>query len=181
LAIALAKKFPEARVIAVDISPDALDVARENAIRNETSNVEFRLGNVMNAALVPSIVGEIGLLDIVVANPPYVTKEQWAECSPSVRDFEPELALVSADQGLAHAKFIVEGLRHQALASQAVFAMELANGDPARLAQELGLSLGIPFHVFSFHTPIWDVARETWFALRDLEARARFLCRVNGL
>jgi release factor glutamine methyltransferase len=97
LAVALAHSLPNARGAALDLSPAALSIARCNA---ETNGVSGRIACI-NAdftrfAFTP------GCLDLVVANPPYVTEDEYAELSPEVRDHEPRLALVSPEAGLAH-------------------------------------------------------------------------------
>jgi release factor glutamine methyltransferase len=181
LGIALAKKFPEAKVIGLDCSEDALLVARENAVRNDVPNVEFRIGDVFEKEFMKSLVSEFGLFDIAVANPPYVTEKEWQECAPGVRDFEPKLALVSEQEGLAHGHAIVDAVKENVLAHHSVFAMELSAQGPQRIAQLLHLAEPDNIKPYSFHTPVWDVPRGEWFALRDLEARARFLCHVLGL
>lgn len=86
IAIALKKKFPELRVIGVDLSEEALAVARENGQKNGVE-VEWRQGDFLEA-----VKGE--KVDFLVSNPPYVTEGEWEALDPSVRDFEPKMALV---------------------------------------------------------------------------------------
>lgn len=92
VACALAKRVPRARVLATDISADALDLARENA-RELGVSVEFRQADLLEG-FAP------GSVDLVVANLPYVGEEEWAGLARNVRDFEPRLALVSGCDGL---------------------------------------------------------------------------------
>jgi release factor glutamine methyltransferase len=97
IALALAAEGRFERVIATDVSADALDVARENAREAEAAlraPLEFRLG----AGAAP-LLGET--LDVLVANPPYIAFSEAAELPRSVRDWEPSHALLSADGGLA--------------------------------------------------------------------------------
>jgi len=97
LAVALAHVFPNARGIAIDLSAEALEVARRNARRHKVEErLEFRCADFTRIELAPAS------LDMVVANPPYVTEAEYAELSREVRDFEPVGALVSPDEGLAH-------------------------------------------------------------------------------
>lgn len=97
LAVALAHEFPRARGLAVDISPDALAVAAGNARSNGVAGrIEFRLDDFTRLDLTPAS------LDLVVANPPYVTESEYADLQREVREHEPRLALVSPDEGLAH-------------------------------------------------------------------------------
>ena len=92
LAIGIAHRRPQARVIATDISRAALDLARLNAALLQVE-VEFRLGDRLDP-LPPSLRGEV---DLIVTNPPYVLDEEWPELSPEVRDHEPRLALAAGD------------------------------------------------------------------------------------
>jgi release factor glutamine methyltransferase len=88
LAIALACKCPAARVVAVDISPEALVVARQNAARHQVeSRIEFILGDGLKA--VP--IG--GRFELIVGNPPYIPSAEIATLEPEVRDHDPRLAL----------------------------------------------------------------------------------------
>lgn len=95
LAIALAWKCPTARIVAMDISPEALAVARQNAARHQVeSRIEFILGD--GLAAVPA-----GLkFDLIVSNPPYIPSAEIATLDPEVRDHDPRLALDGGADGL---------------------------------------------------------------------------------
>jgi release factor glutamine methyltransferase len=92
IALALKHERPDARVTATDISAGALELARENAARNdlEVELVETDL-----------LTGMSGRFDLVVSNPPYVLPAELAGLEPEVRDWEPELALLDAGQTAA--------------------------------------------------------------------------------
>ena len=95
LPIYLAVKHPTAHVSTVDISPDALAVARENAAAHQvTDRVEFLLGDLF--APVPAG----SQFDLIVSNPPYIASEEIATLQPEVRDFDPRLALDGGADGL---------------------------------------------------------------------------------
>jgi release factor glutamine methyltransferase len=97
IAIALAQEGAFHRVIATDISLDALSVARHNASAIGTSlitPIEFRHGSLL------APVGEVRAR-AVVANPPYIAFDEASSLPASVRDWEPPVALLSADNGLA--------------------------------------------------------------------------------
>jgi release factor glutamine methyltransferase len=103
VALALASEGKFDRVIATDISADALDVARANlaAIAEDRRGVvEFRQGD-----LLAPILGE--RLRAVVSNPPYISPSELADLPADVRDWEPHLALFSADDGMAAIRAIV--------------------------------------------------------------------------
>ncbi|WP_435922788.1 peptide chain release factor N(5)-glutamine methyltransferase [Paenibacillus sp. DYY-L-2] len=93
IAAALKHLRPSWRVAASDISPDALDVAKDN-VRRLGLSVEFKQGN-----LLEPFAGEP--LDIVVSNPPYIPADDIAHLQPEVRDFEPRGALDGGPDGLA--------------------------------------------------------------------------------
>lgn len=88
IALALADEHPGASVTAIDLSPGALALARENAAR---TGLEVEL---LEHDLRAGLPG--GPYDLVVSNPPYVEPEDLATLMPDVRDFEPHVALVGA-------------------------------------------------------------------------------------
>jgi release factor glutamine methyltransferase len=97
LAVTLAHEFAQARGVAIDLSQAALAVAQDNArAHGVDSRLEFVRADFTRVALAA------GSLDLVVANPPYVTETEYAGLSREVRDFEPRTALVSDEAGLAH-------------------------------------------------------------------------------
>ena len=89
IAISLAKNLSNAKVSALDISKDALEVAKENAILNNVS-VEF-----INADIFEYKSDK--KYDIIVSNPPYVTKSEKGLMKQNVLSYEPELALFVDD------------------------------------------------------------------------------------
>lgn len=91
IAISLAKELPDALVTAWDVSPEALSVARANA-RKLQSNVRF-----VECDVLACQVDEVGLYDVIVSNPPYVTEAEKADMEPNVLQWEPSLALFVPD------------------------------------------------------------------------------------
>ena len=93
LAIALAREFAPARIVAVDVSGAALDVARRNARRHGVADrIRF-----MQADL---LTGVRGHADLIVSNPPYVPRVTTPPLPPEVRDHEPAIALFGGEDGL---------------------------------------------------------------------------------
>jgi release factor glutamine methyltransferase len=86
IALAIADEHPGARVTAIDLSPDALELARENA---ERTGLELEL---LGHDLREGLPG--GPYDLVVSNPPYVEPGDLETLMPDVRDFEPHVALL---------------------------------------------------------------------------------------
>ena len=116
IAIALAVKCPEVKIVATDISADALALAGENAKRNGVADrIEFLQGdgfgafcNVAQASrLLRSEAKESGagetpalLFDLIISNPPYIPSAEIATLQPEVRDFDPRAALDGGTDGL---------------------------------------------------------------------------------
>ena len=92
IAIALAKQFPHAEVIAFDVSGDALQIANENAESNG-AKVTFVHDDVLN----PTSDYFNQPVDLVVSNPPYVCDSERAAMEANVLDWEPEKALFVPD------------------------------------------------------------------------------------
>src|SRR5437868_5636922 len=96
IALALASELPQARVEAVDISEEALDVARQNAVRLGFSDrIAFSLCN-----LLEKFASERQAFDMVVSNPPYVGFTEANKLQIEVREHEPHCALFGGEQGL---------------------------------------------------------------------------------
>lgn len=97
IAITLAKHLPDATIVASDLSPAALAVARQNAAKHElAARVRFVEGDLFDF---PGAADDP--FDIIVANPPYIGREEAADLPATVRDFEPEMALFADNGGLA--------------------------------------------------------------------------------
>ncbi len=95
VAIAFRHARPGWRVMGVDLSSDALAVARDNALRlGSVFGMCWREGDLYDA--VPEALG----FDLITANPPYIPQHELAELAPDVRDFEPRLALDGGPDGL---------------------------------------------------------------------------------
>jgi len=94
IAICLAKYAPVADVVATDVSPDALVLAKENA---------SRLGVLERIRFVQSdwFAGLDGTFDVIVSNPPYIDMEDLPALQREVRDHEPRIALDGGESGLA--------------------------------------------------------------------------------
>jgi len=90
IALAIADELPTARVTAMDVSEDALALARENL---ELTGVNGRVRLVEHD--LTSGLGD-GEFDLVVSNPPYVEPHELATLQPEVRDWEPHIALVAS-------------------------------------------------------------------------------------
>jgi release factor glutamine methyltransferase len=93
LAVTLAVYTPRARIYALDLSSDALAVARANAQRHRVaSRITFIKSDLLTALPEPA--------DLIVANPPYIASEEWPTLPQEVREHEPRLALYGGPDGL---------------------------------------------------------------------------------
>ncbi len=111
IAITLAHELPGARIYATDRSEKALHVARTNARKQ---GVEQRIRFIEGDLFGPLVVaGMEGMIDAITANPPYVRSGELPGLQPEVRDFEPEMALVSGPEGTEISRrIIVESPRY---------------------------------------------------------------------
>lgn len=100
IGIALKKEEPKLHVYASDISKDALEVAKINA-KNNDADITFFEGSMLD----PLIENNIKL-DILVSNPPYIKQDEVLD--PSVKDYEPNVALFGGDDGLKFYRIIFE-------------------------------------------------------------------------
>lgn len=104
IAIALARMIPAARVVAADISREALALARENAeLLGVSDRVEFREGDLLDP-----FAEFAGRLDYTVANPPYIPDDEWDGVAANVRGHEPEIALRGGADGMRFVRPILE-------------------------------------------------------------------------
>jgi release factor glutamine methyltransferase len=92
IALALKDELPDAVVVACDVSPDALDVARDNATR---LGLEVELVESDLLDRVPD-----GQFRLIVSNPPYIAESELATLQPEVAQHEPRLATVAGSEGL---------------------------------------------------------------------------------
>ena len=104
IALAIADEAPNARITAMDVSPEALALARENL---ELTGVNGRVRLVEHD--LTSGLGN-GDFDLVVSNPPYVEPEELPTLQPEVRDWEPHLALVANGATAAVARAATQAL-----------------------------------------------------------------------
>lgn len=96
IAISLAKEILDCKIYATDVSEKALDVARENAERHGVADrITFVQGN-----LFEPLSGLNLKADLIVSNPPYISKKMWAELQPEIKDYEPQAALCGGDDGM---------------------------------------------------------------------------------
>jgi release factor glutamine methyltransferase len=154
IAIALATEGSYDKVVATDISTDALEVARGNADRYSQSlkaPIEFSQGSVL-----APVAGKRA--NVVVSNPPYIAFSELFTLDESVRDWEPSVALLAGDNGMAVIAEIIEGAP-AVLEDGGLLALEV-DSRRAAVAAELAAATG----------RYRDIS-----ILRDLTGRERFV------
>jgi release factor glutamine methyltransferase len=122
LAIAVAKNCEQTRAVATDVSPEALECAKANAVKNNVADrIEFRLGNGFQT-LKPT-----ERFDLILSNPPYIPTAEIESLQPEVKDWEPKLALDGGPDGLDwYRRIASEG--HAFLSTDGKVILELGDG-----------------------------------------------------
>lgn len=123
IGLAVARRVKDARVTLGDISPAALRVARRNISQLKLTG---RVNCVAMDARKPA-QEFLGTYDLIVSNPPYVTTKQMQQLDPSVRDFEPHLALDGGEDGLDFYRAIIKNYS-SALAPRGYLCFEFGMG-----------------------------------------------------
>ncbi|MEO6419845.1 MAG: peptide chain release factor N(5)-glutamine methyltransferase [Polyangiaceae bacterium] len=136
VALTLGRERPTSQIFATDISRDALEVARHNALRLGAYNVAFVEGDLF----APVAAASAARFDIIVSNPPYIPHAEIATLMPDVRDFEPLLALDGGADGLDLIRRIIADAP-RFLVRGGVLAMEVGAGE-AGPVQELFTARG---------------------------------------
>lgn len=110
IAIALAKELPAAAIHATDISSAALQVARRNADRlGFADRIQFHTSNLFEHFSGASAIA----FDLVISNPPYVSRRDASSLSVEVREHEPEIALYGGAEGFElYGELVAQATRH---------------------------------------------------------------------
>ena len=127
VAIAFARRRPNWRVTGVDVSPDAVAVARANLERAGATFGAHIVNGDMDSAL-----PDAARFDLVTANPPYIPTEELATLPADVRDHEPRLALDGGADGLAVVRRVVD-VAQRRLHAGGVLAVEVGHDQAARV------------------------------------------------
>lgn len=159
IALALLHEVRAAQAIAVDLSPAAVAVANDNAVR---LGLQDRYQCVIGSALEPPPAAYCDRFDLMVCNPPYITAEEMGELDHDVADFEPHLALYGGPDGLDFYRTIMKTWRYAVKpGGQLLFECGWKQGeDVAAICRQAGLT---------------DVQVET-----DYAGVPRIVCAVRG-
>jgi len=100
IAIAIAKQLEDSQITAIDISQEAINLAMENAVTNEViSKLKFLMSDIKDFE-------NNEKFDVVVSNPPYISKEDFPSLQNEIKDYEPRIALTDSNDGLDFYKII---------------------------------------------------------------------------
>jgi release factor glutamine methyltransferase len=132
VAITLATILNRTRIFAMDLSSEALAVAKNNAERHAVGDkiywMEGDLLSPMRGA------GMAGAVDVIVSNPPYIAEADWASLQPEVRVFEPRLALIGGQKGTEFHERLLQDSR-EFLVPGGLLIMEIGQGQAFALRQ----------------------------------------------
>lgn len=134
--IAIAKKIPAASITSVDVSAEALTVARRNIERHTLATITLMQTDILKENSLP------GRFDIIVANPPYISSEEHALLQPEVREYEPRVATTDNGDGFRFIRRIGD-LAVEHLLPGGILFMEIAynqSEEARRILQVAGLA-----------------------------------------
>jgi release factor glutamine methyltransferase len=139
IAIAIAHAVPQSFVTALDLSPEALALARENAQAHALeARIRFLVSDLLTA------VANEAPFDAILSNPPYVPLEDAPTLHPQVRDHEPSLALYAGAEGLDLYRRIIPQA-FALLKPNGLLALEIGHGQREAIAALLGAWRDVEF------------------------------------
>jgi len=129
----VASALPDARVLAIDASADALAVAQANM---EQHGLDARIECMQGDLLAPlAECGFVSQIDVIVSNPPYIPDLDLVTLQPEVRCFEPHLALAGGPDGMdVHRRLLQQAPVY--LKSDGVLLLEVGLGQAAAVCRE---------------------------------------------
>ena len=129
IATTLGLEIPDSKVMGVDISLDALEVANENKARLCSENVLFIEMDILNT--LPE-----KLFDLLISNPPYIPKNEMENLMKDVKDFEPVIALEDENNGFTFYKRFAE-IGRTLVKPGAWFVLEVGMGDHPSMVKSI--------------------------------------------
>jgi release factor glutamine methyltransferase len=134
VAVTLARALPSARIYATDLSVQALETAKRNALRHSVDSAICWLEGDLLGPLTGGACD--GAVTAIVANPPYIRESEWNSLQPEVSSYEPRMALVAGATGTElHERLLNEAASF--LAPGGLLAMELGQGQSADLRAKI--------------------------------------------
>ncbi|MDI6731095.1 MAG: peptide chain release factor N(5)-glutamine methyltransferase [Candidatus Margulisbacteria bacterium] len=127
IAVSLAKYLPQVKIIGIDISSAALEVAKQNAVKhNVVDRCRFIRGNMFEP------LQDIGRVDLIISNPPYIPTKVISTLTPDVKDFEPISALDGGEDGLDYIRKLIDGAPN-CLKPKGLIILEFGDGQAEKV------------------------------------------------
>jgi release factor glutamine methyltransferase len=156
IALALARNTSDTKIIATDISPEALAVAQMNAARlHLAERVEFRSTDLLDGITTP--------IDILTANLPYIPLEREAQLPREIRQYEPRLATIAGLDGLSVIRRLLKQVVQYMARSSFIF-LEISE-EQGQAARELAMAL-LPHAQVKVHQDLEELDRVVEIRLR---------------
>ena len=127
--ITLCKAFPQSRGFGFDKSDRAISLAIENIELNKLTNVELKTFDWEKEVLNEKF-------DLIISNPPYLSQDEWKISEPEVKNYDPKIALVANDDGLADLKKIIN-ISQNHLVKNGLLALEIGHNQDKELVKVL--------------------------------------------
>ena len=127
--ITLCKAFPQSRGFGFDKSDRAISLAIENIELNKLTNVELKTFDWEKEVLNEKF-------DLIISNPPYLSQDEWKISEPEVKNYDPKIALVANDDGLADLKKIIT-ISQNHLVKNGLLALEIGHNQDKELVKVL--------------------------------------------
>ena len=127
--ITLCKAFPQSRGFGFDKSDRAISLAIENIELNKLTNVELKTFDWEKEVLNEKF-------DLIISNPPYLSQDEWKDSEPEVKNYDPKIALVANDDGLADLKKIIN-ISQNHLVKNGILALEIGHNQDKELIKVL--------------------------------------------
>lgn len=132
ISIALLKNIPQAHATAIDISEEALALAKENSVINDVQQrMELKKFDILN-----DDIKSLGRFDLIISNPPYVSADDFEKLEPELKVYEPKIALTDFYNGLTFYRKIVD-MSHSLLNNEGRIYFELGKGQSEEVKKML--------------------------------------------
>ncbi len=152
LAVSVSVNCPEAKVTGYDISPEALDVAVKNKKIHNADNVDFKILDVIND------LDKINdKYDIVISNPPYISRDEMQLLDKTVGEYEPHLALFGGEDGLDFYR-VISSFADVFLKEDGVLAFEVGHTQ----AEDVALIMSKNFYDIKIKKDYGGINRVVW-------------------
>ncbi len=103
ISIALSNNLKNCKVVGIDISEKALEIAKVNSEKySAAKKIDFKLFDIFKDDLI-----NLGKFDLIISNPPYISNQEFEKLEPELKNFEPRIALTDSSDGISFYKKII--------------------------------------------------------------------------